>query len=165
MTEAFLSDAIAHFLSLQTEGHKAFFRQEQWARILISILKRHDGEEYKLHAYVAMPDHLHVLMTPFGTVEKAVQPIRDEFSQRAKSEMEWNRPIWEPGFTDHPIRDEEDWLRHMEYIQRNPVEGRLVSEKVQYEFMGFPDRALPAGLKAAALSDAAFHARGRTVRD
>jgi hypothetical protein len=50
---------------------------------------------------------------PFESVEKSVQLIKGGFSFRAKRELEWKGEIWQPGFTDHRIRDEEDWLRHL----------------------------------------------------
>lgn len=155
----------AHFFSTQTEGRKPFFRQEPWARSLLSTVNQYDGVEYKLHAFVVMPDHLHMLITPFGAVERAVQTIKDEFSQRAKSELEWTRAIWERGFTDHRIHDEEDWLRHMEYIRVNPIEARLSAATVLYEFMGFPGREMPEGLKPLALSAADVRARARTLHN
>jgi putative transposase len=63
--------------------------------------------------------------------------------------LQWNGEIWQPGFTDHRIRDEEDWKRHLEYIRQNPIDARLVEDVVLYEFMGFPSREFPQGLKPA----------------
>jgi putative transposase len=96
-----------------------------------------------------MPDHLHMLMTPAESVEKSVQLIKGGFSFRAKRELEWTGEIWQPGFTDHRIRDEEDWLRHLGYIRQNPVDAKLVEESVLYEFMGMASIAFPRGLKPA----------------
>jgi putative transposase len=98
-----------------------------------------------LHAFVAMPDHLHLLITPIDTIEKSIQLIKGGFSFRAKRELEWTGEIWQAGFTDHRIRDEEDWLRHVDYIRRNPIEARLVGDAALYEFMGFPGKDFPHG--------------------
>jgi putative transposase len=80
-----------------------------------------------------MPDHLHVLITSLETIEKSVQLIKGGFSFRAKRELEWTGEIWQPGFTDH--------------IRMNPVEAKLVEDPVLYEFMGFPNKDFPQGLK------------------
>jgi putative transposase len=141
----------AYFVSAQTQGRTPFFRHERWARLILATLNHYDGPGYCLHAYVIMPDHLHPLLTPFDTIEKSVQLIKGGFSFRAKRELNWNGGIWQTGFTDHRIRDEEDWNRHLGYIGRNPVDTRLVSDAVQYEFMGFPKRELPQGLKPSLL--------------
>jgi putative transposase len=141
------SNEFAYFVSTQTADRKPFFRHERWTRLLLSTLNHYDGNGYTLHAYVVMPDHLHLLITPLETIEKSVQLIKGGFSFRAKRELEWTGEIWQPGFTDHHIRDEEDWLRHMEYIRMNPVEAKLVEDPVLYEFMGFPNKDFPQGLK------------------
>ena len=137
----------AYFVSTQTEDRKPFFRHERWARLILATLDHYNGNGYKLHAYVVMPDHLHLLITPFDAIEKSVQLIKGGFSFRAKRELEWTGGIWQPGFTDHRIRDEVDWLRHLEYIRTNPVEARLVEDADLYEFMGFPGKEFPQGLK------------------
>ncbi len=119
---------------------------------MLATLAHYEGPGYKLHAYVIMPDHLHLLMTPTESVEKSVQLIKGGFSFRAKRELEWTGEIWQPGFTDHRIRDEEDWLQHLGYIRQNPVDAKLVEDSALYAFMGMASIAFPRGLKPAEIS-------------
>jgi REP element-mobilizing transposase RayT len=130
---------------------------------MVSTLNHYDGTGYKLHAYVIMPDHLHLLITPIESVEKSMQLIKGGFSFRAKRELEWNGEIWQPGFTDHRIRDEEDWLKHLAYIQNNPVNAHLVGDAAHYEFIGFPSREFPQGLKPGSMGDLDVRAEARTL--
>jgi putative transposase len=131
---------------------------------MVSTLNHYDGTGYKLHAYVIMPDHLHLLISPFESVEKSVQLIKGGFSFRAKRELEWKGEIWQPGFTDHRIRDLEDWQKHLAYIQNNPVNAHLVNNAAQYEFMGMPSIAYPQGLKPADIGDSNVRAEARTLQ-
>ena len=135
----------AYFVSTQIAGRKPFFRHDRWARLKLDVLRHCDGTGYKLHAFVIMPNHLHLLITPSESVEKSVQLFKGGFSFRAKRELEWKGEIWQPGFTDHRIRDEEDWKRHLEYIRSNPIEAHLIEDSVLYEFVGFPRIAFPQG--------------------
>ena len=64
---------------------------------MLTMLNHYDGEGYKLHACVVMPDHLHLLITPFGSIEKSVQLSKGGFSFRAKREREWKGEIWQQG--------------------------------------------------------------------
>lgn len=137
----------AYFVSTQTEGRKPFFRHERWARLMVTTLEHYAKTEYTLHAYVIMPDHFHLLITPSRTIEKSVQMIKGGFSFRAKNEFAWNGGIWQEGFTDHRIRDEGDWRCHLEYIRQNPVRAGLASESVLYPYMYFPHQDFPQGLK------------------
>jgi putative transposase len=131
---------------------------------MVDILNHYRDTGYKLHAYVVMPDHLHLLITPSESVEKSVQLIKGGFSFRARRELEWHGEIWQPGFTDHRIRDEEDWNRHLEYIRQNPLEAHLVEDAVLYEFIGFPGGEFPRGLKPVVLGDLDVRAEARTLQ-
>jgi putative transposase len=162
--ETIRNNEYAYFVSTQTIGRKSLFRVERWARLLISTIQHYDGTGYKLHAYVVMPDHLHLLITPIESVEKSMQLIKGGFSFRAKRELQWNGEIWQPGFTYHRIRDEEDWQKHLAYIQNNPVNAHLVSDSVHYEFMGLPGIGFPQGLKPADYSAPDVRAEARTLQ-
>jgi len=157
------SNDSAYFVSTQTAGRRSLFQVERTARLMVDTLKHYDRTGYKLHAYVIMPDHLHLLITPIESIEKSMQLIKGGFSFRAKKELQFNGEIWQTGFTDHRIRNEEDWTRHLEYIRSNPIEARLVSEIVLYEFIGFPDREFPRGLKPGAMGDLDVRAEARTL--
>jgi len=162
--ETIRSNEYAYFVSTQTEGRKPFFRHERWARLMLSTLTHYDGTGYKLHAFVIMPDHLHLLVTPIESVEKSMQLIKGGFSFRAKRELEWPGAIWQPGFTDHRIRDEEDWHKHLAYIQNNPVNAHLVNDAAHYEFMGLPSMEFPRGLKPINLAAPDVRAKARTLQ-
>ena len=154
----------AYFISTQTLDRKPFFRHDRWAQLMIATLDHYAKADFVLHACVVMPDHLHVLMTPSVSVEKSVQLVKGGFSFRAKRELDWKGEIWQPGFTDHRVRDEEDWEHHIEYIRQNPVRARLVGDSVVYPYMSFPNAAVPRGLKPRLPSSVDVRAEARTLR-
>ena len=162
--ETIRSNEFAYFVSTQTAGRKPFFRHDRWARLMLATINHYRGTGYQLHAFVIMPDHLHLLITPTESIEKSVQLIKGGFSFRAKRELEWNGEIWQSGFTDHRIRDEEDWSRHIDYIRTNPIEAKLAEDIALYEFMGCPDIAFPRGLKPAFLGGQDVRAEARTLQ-
>jgi putative transposase len=162
--ETIRSNEFAYFVSTQTVGRKPLFRHDRWARLMLSTINHYRGTGYQLHAFVIMPDHLHLLITPTESVEKSMQLIKGGFSFRAKRELEWNGEIWQSGFTDHRIRDEEDWSRHLDYIRTNPIEAKLAQDIALYEFMGCPDIAFPRGLKPAVIGNIDVRAEARTLR-
>jgi putative transposase len=158
------SNEFAYFVSTQTAGRKPFFRHDRWARLILDTINHYRETGYKLHAFVIMPDHLHLLITPDESVEKSVQLIKGGFSFRAKKELQWTGDIWQPGFTDHRIRDEEDWSRHLDYIRTNPIEARLAEDIALYEFIGFPGIEFPRGLKPPSIADPNVRAEARTLQ-
>jgi hypothetical protein len=42
--------------------------------------------------------------------------------------------IWQRGFTDHGIRDEQDYINHRDYIRQNAVGKRLVWKPEEYPY-------------------------------
>jgi putative transposase len=121
----------SYFVSSQTADRKPFFRHERWARLFLNVLENY-RTGYSLHAYVLMPDHIHLLLTPTDSLEKAVQQIKGGFSYRVKKELSWQGEVWQKGFSDHRIRDIQDWNRHLEYIRMNPVRAKLCIEPEEY---------------------------------
>lgn len=96
------------------------------AELMIDTLLHYRTEsKYLLHDFVVMRDHLHVIFTPSETLERAMQFIKGGFSYRAKKELNRQFEIWQRGFTDHRVRDYEDYLRSKEYLVMNPVRKGL----------------------------------------
>ncbi len=134
-----------------TWGRRSLFSREPWAHLLIDTLYHYRGSAYLLHEFVIMPDHIHVLLTPNTSLEKAVQFIKGGFSFRAKKELGSNMEVWQKGFSDHRIRDAEDYLRHVSYVQENPVRKYLCERVEEYAYSsarpGFELDPVPQGLK------------------
>ncbi|PYX84968.1 MAG: hypothetical protein DMG68_19095 [Acidobacteria bacterium] len=140
-----------YMVTTEAWGRRALFRAEPWARLLIDTLYHYRDSAYLLHEFVIMPDHIHALITPLTSLERAVQFIKGRFSYRAKKELGSNLEIWQKGFSDHRIRDADDYAQHVEYIRQNPVKKQLVARPEEYAFTsahpGFTLDEVPQGLK------------------
>jgi putative transposase len=111
--------------------------------LFLETLHSYRGRAYQLHEYVLMPDHFHILLTPCVTLERAVQFIKGGFSFRVKKELQSSMEIWQTGFSDHRIRNGEDYGIHVEYIYRNPVGRKLAERAAEYPYCS----ALPGSQK------------------
>jgi putative transposase len=121
-----------YFVTSDTWERRALFRAEPWARLFFKTLLAYRGKAYLLHEFVLMPDHFHVLITPLGSLERAMQFVKGGFSHRAKKELGSNTEIWRRGFSDHRIRDAEDYNIHVNYIHLNPVRSQLCETPAAY---------------------------------
>jgi putative transposase len=151
--ESTQSCGCAYFVTTQAIEQKPLFRDERWAQMIVATLTHYGEQHFTLHAFVVMPDHVHFLITPSETVENAAQLIKGGFSFLAERELGWNVEVWEPGFKCHPIRDEADWKRHLEYIRLSPVEGRLSKDSTLYPYIGFPQVEFPQRSNPAGFGD------------
>jgi putative transposase len=140
-----------YFVTSNTAGRKPFFRYARWAELFIESLYGYRPERFLLHGFVVVPDHFHLLMTPQESLERAVQCIKGGFSFRAKKELGWAGDVWVAGFSDHRIRDDEDFDVHQRYIAKNPVEARLMERVEDYAYCSANGRfeldTFPQGLK------------------
>jgi putative transposase len=132
-----------YFVTSQTWQRRLLFKNEKWAELFLESLHSYRGRAYLLHEYVLMLDHFHVLITPSVTLERAVQFIKGGFSYRVKKELQSSMEVWQTGFSDHRIRDAEDYGIHVEYIYRNPVGKKLVETAAEYPYCS----AFPLSLK------------------
>jgi len=102
--------------------------------LFLETLQSYRGRAYLLHEYVLMPEHIHILITPSVSLERAVQFVKGGFSYRVKKELQSSMEIWQTGFSDHRIRDAEDYRIHIKYICRNPVGRKLVESAADYPY-------------------------------
>jgi putative transposase len=141
------SSGQAYFVSSQTAGRQPFFRHERWAILMQEILQHYRGESYLLHGYVVMPDHFHLIISPKESLERAMQNIKGGFSFRARQAFAWKHNIWQPGFSDHRIRDAEDRARHIAYMRHNPVKNKLCLSSEDYRYLAVNLDPIPQRLK------------------
>jgi putative transposase len=157
-----------YFVSSQTANRKPFFRHERWASLLLDVLQKY-RTDYLLHAYVVMPDHFHLLLTPQDSLEKSIQLIKGGFSYRAKRDLDWKEEIWQPGFSDHRIRDQQNWQKHLDYIRRNPVKAGLSIDPDEYPYGSHTGQPLldpiPQWLKPQDFTDADGRAEARPLEE
>lgn len=140
-----------YMITSSTWGRRDLFSRESSAKLLIDTLYHYRGSAYLLHEFVIMPDHIHVIFTPKTSLEKAVQFIKGGFSYRAKKELGSSLEIWQKGFSDHRIRDANDYRIHQIYVQQNPVRRHLCERAEDYPYssarVGFELDSAPQGLK------------------
>jgi putative transposase len=121
-----------YFVTSGTFNRRRLFQFAPNAELFLETLQhyRHAGN-YKLHAFVVMPDHIHLLISPQGVaLERVMALIKGGFSHRLGS----NLPVWQRGYTDHRVRDGNEFEMRRQYIHENPVRARLVELPTLYPY-------------------------------
>lgn len=152
-----------YFVTFSTHQRRRLFAVENYVRLFLQTLYRHRREgHYQLHAFVLMPEHVHLLLTPAHaiTLEHAIQLIKGACSHALGQILGRRREIWQRGFTDHRIRDGRDFYQHQTYIHQNPVVRGLAENPQEYRycsaFPGFKLDRWPSGAEAPLSGDASF---------
>ena len=106
---------------------------------------------FNVDAWVLMPDHLHCIWTlspddaDFGIrwakIKRQVsKQCEEEFGVADKSRSRAKRDestIWQRRFWEHMIRDDEDFIRHVDYLHYNPVKHGHVKRVGDWPFSTF----------------------------
>ncbi len=87
--------------------------------MIATLLRYRDANKFLLHAFVVMPDHIHVLITPSESTAKAVQLIKGGFSFAVRTQFPGE--VWHTGYHKHRIRDRNDFEAQKQYIANNPT--------------------------------------------
>ena len=116
---------------------RRLLQSERNAGLLIEVLRSLVVEHaFKLHDFVIMPDHLHLLFTVDEgmTVEKAMQLIKGRFSYRLTKEFEHLGEVWQRGFSEVQVLNRESFMQYRAYIATNPVKAGLADAPEQYPY-------------------------------
>ena len=99
------------------------------ARIIAAaILRGHEEQNlYTLHAFVVMPNHVHVLLDPKVPLAQITRLLKGATAREANHILgRVGRPFWQDETFDHWIRNSTQFERVRRYIEQNPVKAGLV---------------------------------------
>ena len=106
------------------------------AEALRKVLRHFDGKRYRLHAWVIMPNHVHLLIEPLEqrSLTEVMQGIKSVSAHESNKLLKREGPFWQPESYDHLVRDQEDFDRCRNYILQNPVKAKLARTPQDYVF-------------------------------
>jgi putative transposase len=112
-------------------------QSERNATLLIDVLRSYVAAgKFQLRDFVVMPDHVHLLITVTAdsTIERAMQFIKGGFSHRLKKELGYLGEVWQQGFSELRVDNQESYSQHREYIAQNPVKAGLVDSPENFPY-------------------------------
>ncbi|QMV20304.1 transposase [Granulicella sp. 5B5] len=127
-----------YFLTIVTAQRRRLFQVTATAELMRDTLFHYRDEgKYALHAYVVMPDHIHLCLTPAPDIslEKSMQFIKGGFSFRLKSKLD----VWMRGYNEAQIRTPEKFSACRRYIEDNPVRKHLCEAPLLYLYSSADD--------------------------
>jgi putative transposase len=116
---------------------RRLLQSDRNADLFVDVLRSLVAEEkFKLHDFVVMPDHVHLLLTVDAdmTVEKAMQLIKGRFSFRIAKDCGCHGEVWQRGFSEAQVMDSNAFEKYREYIALNPVKAGLVGSHENYPY-------------------------------
>jgi valyl-tRNA synthetase len=112
---------------------------------VLAACKHWDGERLELNAAVVMPDHVHLILTPFRRADSEWWSLSEllhsikSFSAHEINKAEGSAgPVWQDESFDRIIRPDEV-IETLAYVLGNPVAAGLVSDWNAYQWTWAPE--------------------------
>ncbi len=95
-----------------------------------------DGERYRAHAWVIMPNHVHVLITPATsqTLSAIAHSWKSFTAKKANLLLKRSGAFWSREYFDRAIRDEAHYANALAYVALNPVKAGLCTAAEDWRF-------------------------------
>ncbi|VXC10327.1 REP-associated tyrosine transposase [Pseudomonas sp. 8O] len=123
-----------YLLTAVLHGREALLQDFALGRLLVAELRdaHENGLAHSL-AWVVMPDHLHWLVQLERTpLDELMRRIKGRSARRINQYLSRLGPLWQHGFHDRALRQEEDLQTVARYVIANPVRAGLVKRVADY---------------------------------
>ncbi|TBU72446.1 REP-associated tyrosine transposase [Phytopseudomonas daroniae] len=125
-----------YLLTTVTLNRQPFFHDWNLARLLVAEMRRlHDDKHLCSLAWVVMPDHLHWLIQLENMpLEKLMRQLKSRSAISVNNSRGRSGRLWQKGFHDHALRNEDELLHTARYVVANPLRAGLVRHIGDYPF-------------------------------
>ena len=95
--------------------------------VIEALAKGQSREMFRLHSYVVMANHVHVLIEPHAPISRITQWIKGATARNANMILgRSGNHFWQDESFDRWIRNTQQWSLVKTYIEKNPVTAGLV---------------------------------------
>jgi REP element-mobilizing transposase RayT len=111
-------------------------RDARVAAMVQKSLLHFDGERYRLSAWVVMPNHVHMLLTPDSewSLSTIMKHLKSFTSHEANKMLRQTGQFWMEDYFDRYVRDAKHFDNAIVYIENNPVKARLCKKPEDWQF-------------------------------
>jgi putative transposase len=152
-----------HVIHRGINGKTVFHDDDDFAQYRDWLIEAADDYGAKVHAYVLMPNHLHLLVTPSDadSLPRTMQSLGRRYVRYVNFGTKRRGTLWDGRYRAAPIESEPYFLMCSRYIELNPVRARKVKNPRDYKWSSYKAHAL--GVEDKLVSDhAQYRALGRS---
>lgn len=147
-----------HLIQRGNNRLACFFADEDY-RFYLDWLEEHaDKTGCRVHAYVLMTNHVHLLISPDqpGAAGAMMKALGQRYVQYVNRTYKRSGTLWEGRFRSCPLQEEPYLLACQRYIELNPVRANMVAHPAEYRWSSY--RANAQGETEALLQPHALYA-------
>lgn len=140
----FLPGVLAHIVQRGHSREPVFFEDGDYRAYLDWLDEAATRYKCKIHAYVLMTNHVHILVTPSDKqgISRMMQYMGRRYVPYINYTYGTSGSIWEGRYKASLIHDEQYLLTCMRYIELNPVTANMIKFLGQYRWSSYRFNAL-----------------------
>ena len=138
-----IPDIPQHVIQRGNNREPCFYAESDYRYYLDTLREAIEHNTCKLHAYVLMTNHVHLLITPsteFG-LSHAMQDLGRKYVRYINHTYKRTGTLWEGRFKSCLVDSNDYLLNCMRYIELNPVRAGIVAHPGEYSWSSFQTNA------------------------
>jgi putative DNA methylase len=128
------------------ESGPVYLRHPVIARLVLDSIVAGERQfnRYDLHAFVVMPNHVHMLVTPHVKLADWTRSLKGFTGREASRILDLRGTrFWQDESYDHLVRNDEEADRIKRYIEWNPVKAGLAESPEAFSWSSVPPGGSP----------------------
>lgn len=128
-----------HVIQRGNNREPCFFEKSDYERYLEDLSIAAEKYDCRVHAYVLMTNHTHLLVTPMAenAVSEMMQSLGRRYVQYINKTYKRSGTLWEGRFKSCLVDSEKYLLTCMQYIEMNPVRASMVEHPGDYQWSSY----------------------------
>lgn len=133
-----------HIIQRGNNRQAVFFAEEDYRFYLESLERAAETTDCRVHAYVLMTNHVHLLVTPHHEdgPSRLMQSVGGIYVRYVNGVYRRSGTLWEGRFKSALINSERYLLTCSRYIELNPVRAKMVEHPGDYHWSSYRANAL-----------------------
>ena len=132
-----------HVIQRGNDRQACFFREIDYVRYMQDLREAACKFDCRIHAYVLMTNHVHLLVTPnaAGAVARMMQAVGRRYVRYVNASICRTGTLWEGRYKASLVDSERYVLTCYRYIELNPVRAGMVASPEAYRWSSFAANA------------------------
>ena len=128
-----------HVIQRGNDRQACFFDDDDRAFYLDALIDAAAREDVRVHAWVLMTNHVHLLATPLasGAVSRMMQCVGRRYVRRINTRWRRTGTLWEGRFRSSLVDSGEYALACYRYIELNPVRAKMIGAPADYPWSSY----------------------------
>jgi putative transposase len=134
------NEGFPYLVTTNVKDRQPLFTEHYCCQIVIDsirFLRTHLG--HRVHAYVLMPDHVHLVVTPreSSDVSRVMHSLKLHTAREIGALLESKGGVWQARFYERALRTPRDVEEAIAYVHDNPIRAGLAEKPEDYDWSSY----------------------------